>query len=209
MAILGIPVGAIASLVIILVFFNPFTPACIQLQPVPAGSGVPDFPLAGTTDFSQTWCASTVLYHVHVLLTIHVGNETVPLPVSLGINNSYPGGRSCVLPIHTHDASGTIHLESPWPYEYTLRDFFGVWAEAGYNVNVNSSFPNQPVNYTGASLFGLPMGSGHSLTLFVDGRPSSAGPGLDLTRLDNPPGPNPACLGEEFGTGHTVTIDYI
>ena len=29
--------------------------------------------------------------------------------------------------IHTHDASGEIHIESPRPFDFTLGDFFTVW----------------------------------------------------------------------------------
>ncbi len=32
-------------------------------------------------------------------------------------------------PIHTHDASGKIHIESPEPRDFTLGDFFAVWGK--------------------------------------------------------------------------------
>lgn len=207
--ILSIPVGAVALIVVVLVFFSPFAAPCIRLQSIPPGSGTPVFPPRSTMDFSSTWCSSTSpVYHVHVLLTIDVDNAAVPLFSSVGINSSYPGGYSCFLPLHTHDSSGTLHVESAWPYEYTLGDFFSEWSLSEATVYINSSFASQPVNYSGTSLFGLPMGGQHSLSLFVDGLLSTSGPQLDISELDNPPGPYPACLGETYGTGHTLSIVY-
>lgn len=208
-AFLAIPAAAVAIVVIVLVFFSPFAPPCIQLYSVPAQSGTPAFPPSDTTNFGQTWCSTaTAVYHVHVLLTIEVGGASVPIFDRVGINGSYAGGYTCYLPIHTHDSSGTLHLESAWPYRYTLADFFSEWAESQATVDINSSYPSQPVNYTGSDLFGLPTGGSHSLILLVDGEISTQGPQLDLTELDNPPSPSPACLGEEYGTGHTVALVY-
>ena len=36
--------------------------------------------------------------------------------------------------IHTHDSTGKIHIESPYQYQFYLRDFFTVW-----NKNFNSN----------------------------------------------------------------------
>lgn len=206
---MAIPAGVITVVAVVLVFFSPFAAPCLQLQSVPTQSGTPAFPPADTTDFSSTWCSTaTAVYHVHVLLTIQVGNVSVPIYDRVGINSSYPGGASCFLPIHTHDSSGTLHVESAWPYRYTLADFFSEWAQSQPTVDINSSFPSQPVNYTGSDLFGLPTGGSHSVLLLVDGEISTEGPGLDITELDNPPSPSPTCLGEEYGTGHTVSLVY-
>lgn len=208
-AFVAIPAGAVAIIAIVLVFFSPFAAPCIQLQSIPASSGSPAFPPSDTTDFGQTWCSSaSAVYHVHVSLTISVGNGSVPIFDRIGINSSYAGGYTCFLPIHTHDSSGTLHVESAWPYRYTLGDLFAEWAQSEATVYVNSTFPSQPVNYTGSDLFGLPTGGGHSVLLLVDGEVSTAGPQLDITELDNPPSPNPSCLGEEYGTGHTVSLVY-
>lgn len=208
-ALVSIPAGVITIVVIVLVFFSPFAPPCIRLTTVPASSGTPAFPPSDTADFGGTWCSTApAVYHVHVSLSIEVGTVTVPVFDRIGINSSYPGGATCFLPIHTHDSSGTLHVESAWPYEYTLGDFFAEWAQSESSIFVNSSFPSQPVNYTGSDLFGLPSGGAHTLLLLVDGEVSMAGPQLDLTKLDNPPGPSPNCLADEYGTGHTVAIVY-
>jgi hypothetical protein len=44
--------------------------------------------------------------------------------------------------------------------------------------------------------------------LYVDGQPSSAGPSLELNTLDNGPNTYPSCLGEVYGTGHTIALVY-
>ncbi|MBI3485457.1 hypothetical protein HY025_00770 [Candidatus Daviesbacteria bacterium] len=33
-------------------------------------------------------------------------------------------------PIHTHDDSGIIHVESPVKRDFTLGDFFAIWGKA-------------------------------------------------------------------------------
>ena len=29
--------------------------------------------------------------------------------------------------IHTHDTTGKLHIESPYPHQFYLKDFFKVW----------------------------------------------------------------------------------
>jgi len=61
--------------------------------------------------------------HTHQHLDIYVNGSHVVVPSGIGID---PGGRFLV-PLHTHDDSGVIHVESGVRREYTLGEFFGVW----------------------------------------------------------------------------------
>ena len=63
--------------------------------------------------------------HWHPQLTIMVGTTTVPIPAGIGLGPSE-------MPIHTHDDSGTIHLEFSGVVrkeQLTLGQFFRVWGK--------------------------------------------------------------------------------
>lgn len=67
--------------------------------------------------------ASDTGYHVHVRLRVYVDGRAVPVPAGLGID---PLGRF-VAPLHTHDASGIVHVESERAFPFTLGEVFAVW----------------------------------------------------------------------------------
>lgn len=67
--------------------------------------------------------------HRHVLLHIIINNQPVPIPQGIGLPRSQGGlEATCVRPLHTHDATGKIHVESKVLRSYTLGEFFQVWA---------------------------------------------------------------------------------
>lgn len=61
--------------------------------------------------------------HLHQHLDVFVHGRRVPVPAGIGIDAA--DGLS--LPLHTHDASGIVHVESPDVRTYTLGQLFGVW----------------------------------------------------------------------------------
>jgi hypothetical protein len=60
--------------------------------------------------------------HIHQHLDIFVNGKPMPVPANIGI---YDG--QFLTELHTHDASGIMHLESPTEQHFTLGQFFGVW----------------------------------------------------------------------------------
>ena len=75
-------------------------------------------------------CQSEMLdYPIHAHLTLYKDGKRVPLPADVGIPYSQAiGGRHyCLYWLHTHDASGVIHIESPTARLYTLGQFFDIW----------------------------------------------------------------------------------
>lgn len=66
--------------------------------------------------------AGTAL-HIHPQLAIVVDGQQIPVAANVGIN---PAGQTMAA-LHTHDASGTIHVESPLVRGYDLGEFFDVW----------------------------------------------------------------------------------
>jgi hypothetical protein len=63
-------------------------------------------------------------------------------------------------PLHVHDTSGVIHVESPTVRSYTLGELFAVWG----------------VRFTPGCLGGHCTGSGRSLRVYVNGSLDQADP---------------------------------
>jgi hypothetical protein len=77
-------------------------------------------------------------YHVHAYLGLVVNGKQVAIPDSIGLkkpgpeSNGYISTAVCFYYIHTHDASGMIHIEDPKALApsatvYTLADFLHIW----------------------------------------------------------------------------------
>jgi hypothetical protein len=110
-------------------------------------------------DYLNRCVTGTLLYHSHPSLTIIVSGSTQSIPANVGI------GGICNKPIHTHDATGTLHVETDENRDYTLGDFFliwGNWADSGQRAIFNST-----------QIFGDRVGNGHSLTMTVNNAPNN------------------------------------
>jgi hypothetical protein len=91
--------------------------------------------------------------HIHAHLDIVVDARRVVVPAGIGID---PGG-SYIAPLHTHDSTGVIHVESPTVRPFTLGEFFGVWG----------------VRLGHGCLGGYCATHGHVLRVYADGQPVS------------------------------------
>lgn len=174
--------------------------------------------------------------HIHPWLRIGInlgsGNITVPIPTAVGIldpqiNNGIASGGSCLEPLHTHDASGIIHLEAPsTTTQYTLDNLFQIWKVTYDTVSVNGV--SRPIVFNGTDIFGYKVDQTHTLSLLIDERQSTYQNStqygsLVLNQFDYcsaamqsvPPcsptaGGDPYYGGQPypFGTGHTIRIYY-
>jgi hypothetical protein len=61
--------------------------------------------------------------HIHVHLDVVVDGHPVQVPAGIGID---PVHRA-ISPLHTHDTSGVIHIESPVQRQFSLGEFFSEW----------------------------------------------------------------------------------
>ncbi len=59
--------------------------------------------------------------HIHQHLDIFINGQVVKVPGNIGV------GAGWISPIHSHDDSGIIHIESPYVATFTLGHFFDVW----------------------------------------------------------------------------------
>lgn len=62
-------------------------------------------------------------HHVHTYVGVFVDGEPEVVPAGIGIDND--GHR--IAGLHTHDCSGTVHLEAEEPIELTLGQFADSW----------------------------------------------------------------------------------
>ncbi len=60
--------------------------------------------------------------HIHQHLDLFVDGSAITVPALIGINDN-----SFISPLHVHDTSGVIHVESPTNEQFTLGQFFAVW----------------------------------------------------------------------------------
>jgi hypothetical protein len=70
----------------------------------------------------QALSAEQLTYHVHQHLDIFVNGKKVSVPAFIGIDDG-----AFITELHTHDASGLVHVEAAKQFPYTLGQFFGVW----------------------------------------------------------------------------------
>jgi hypothetical protein len=77
--------------------------------------------------------------HIHAHVSIFINGSSVPIPANVGIA---PNG-SCLYWLHTHDASGVIHIEAPSGTAFTLKGFLDIWKsrfqELGYPSELDQS----------------------------------------------------------------------
>jgi hypothetical protein len=64
----------------------------------------------------------TVL-HIHQHLDIFIEGKPISVPAGIGINEA----AGFISPIHTHDDTAIIHVESPTIQTFTLGQFFDIW----------------------------------------------------------------------------------
>ncbi len=81
--------------------------------------------------------------HLHPTLQIIVDGVAEKVPANVGISEA------CHFALHTHDGTGTLHVEAQDVYPYSLGDFFRVW--------------EKPLER-----------EGYALQTFVDGQPYAA-----------------------------------
>lgn len=89
-------------------------------------------------------------FHQHQLLHIYQDGILVPVAANVGVDES----QHVETALHTHDASGVIHMEARKPFTATLGDFFRVWG----------------VSFGPDNIGGLKADRDRPLKVFVDGK---------------------------------------
>lgn len=104
---------------------------------------------------------NNMLIHNHVGVNVTVGGKPIIVPTHIGMTQTglftdpllYADhsldkyGMQGMSPLHTHDSSGLIHVESNTVRDYTLGEFLDIWK--GLNTdgkNVIASVDGKPVS---------------------------------------------------------------
>jgi hypothetical protein len=68
---------------------------------------------------------SPIVMHEHANVQIFVHGASEPIPTDVGIDPS--GAQPYISSLHTHDDTGTVHMESSVSRTFTLGEFFDIW----------------------------------------------------------------------------------
>ncbi|MCQ4083426.1 hypothetical protein NGB36_23170 [Streptomyces sp. RB6PN25] len=88
--------------------------------------------------------------HIHAHLDVLVDGNPVTVPAYIGIDDK----AQQISPLHTHDPSGVIHIESPVKATFTLGQFMTEW-----NVALDAD-----------RIGGMKAGGGNVLRAYVNGK---------------------------------------
>jgi len=94
--------------------------------------------------------------HIHQHLDIFVDGKPVTVPKDIGINFD----ERFISPLHTHDRTGVIHVESDKVQDFTLGQFFDVWG----------------VRFTQNCIGGYCAKGNEKLRVYSNGKPVSGDP---------------------------------
>jgi hypothetical protein len=156
----GVAVIAFVATVIV-VLNRPDTPQPAHAVPTPAVSALgrtSNPPWDAPADASAAVAAAGLpmlgeegsALHIHAHLDIIVDATPVQVPADIGVDEA----RQKISPLHSHDTTGVIHIESPTnPATFTLGQFFTEWQ----------------VSLSADRLGGLAADDTHHLKMYVNG----------------------------------------
>ncbi len=103
--------------------------------------------------------------HTHSHLNVFVDGQPVPVPADIGIDQR----AGTISPLHSHDGSGVIHIESPTKATFTLAQLFAEWQ----------------VSLSESQIGGLHTATATELRAYVNGKQVPGNPGaLPLNEHD-------------------------
>lgn len=94
--------------------------------------------------------------HIHAHLDVLIDGQAVVVPADIGIDSR----RHMISPLHTHDDSGVIHIESPVARQFSLGELFSEWLVSLSESNIGA----------------LHAGEGKVVRVFVNGTQTSGNP---------------------------------
>ncbi len=105
---------------------------------------------------------SSLAEHNHAILQIYVNNNRILVPYGVG-----EGDGVCPQPLHNHaDHPDVVHIESTTMTNYTLGQYFAIWAATPGLVSL------EPVHFNQTQIFGFKVGNGNELRVYVNGQRS-------------------------------------
>jgi len=111
------------------------------------------FSIFVTIQAQQQGTGADIVYHLHPNLTLILDGNPIPVPKNIGIDSPLYKDHSLdrysmagMAPIHTHDNSGVIHVESTANRSYTLDEFLDIWGPDFNDKAVQITVNGRPVN---------------------------------------------------------------
>ena len=100
---------------------------------------------------------STPTYHIHSHLTLIANGTQRAIPLAVGVDDpfeiqNFVIAAGCYYWLHTHDATGIIHVEAPQTGTYTLGQFFDIWGQPLSRDNV-AGFTGTVTAYVDSTLY--------------------------------------------------------
>ncbi|MET9362112.1 hypothetical protein ABZX93_14475 [Streptomyces sp. NPDC006632] len=135
---------------------------------VGSGQGAPPWPApadpaaAARAAGLEMMSAEGMVQHTHTHLDVLVDGRPVTVPAAIGIDLPH----RLISPLHTHDTSGVIHVESPRRADFTLGQFMAEWR----------------VPLTADRIGGLHASAGRSVRAYVNGRAVAGNPATIVLR---------------------------
>lgn len=126
----------VAIIVAAIVFIPRPTPNPVQLPP-----------------YLDHCVTGSLAYHSHPNLVVTINGQGVVIPVTFD--------SSCPQPIHTHDSSGVLHIESDQNQNYTLGDWFLLWGHWAKD--------NTQTIFNSTQIFNNKVDATHHITMTVNG----------------------------------------
>ncbi|GAA4986184.1 hypothetical protein [Kitasatospora paranensis] len=121
--------------------------------PAPEGSGAATAVAAAGLPMLS---AEGTALHIHAHLDVFADGKAVTVPALVGIDEQ----SQQISPLHTHDTTGVIHIESPVQADFTLGQFMTEWQ----------------VSMSADHLGGLKTDADHTLTAYVNGKAVTGDP---------------------------------
>ncbi len=102
-----------------------------------------------------------IIMHIHPKLNVTIDNKTTMVPNQIGIDPSLWSNHTLdnygmqempemsmagMAPLHTHESSGTIHVESSINKNYTLEEFLNIWGIDLNDKTIKASVDGKPVH---------------------------------------------------------------
>jgi hypothetical protein len=91
---------------------------------------------SGEFQLEEVHANPNLVMHIHTQLELHNEGQQVQVPAEIGIASElwhdhsldqFGPSRALLAPLHTHDTTGTIHIESVVLRNYTLGEFLSIW----------------------------------------------------------------------------------
>jgi hypothetical protein len=135
---------------------NPPATAAVGADSLPPWPAPSDATAAARNAGLPMLSSEGMVEHIHVHLDVLADGQAVAVPANIGIDTARGG----ISPLHTHDDSGVIHIESPVKRQFSLGELFTEW---GVSLSANN-------------IGGLRATDGKTVRAYVNGVPRTGDP---------------------------------